>query len=104
MMYEVCAETHDGDILILRRGFASLEEAEAHPVNKATWKRVWVEMTATVPLRDTSPPPLPWRVEWVGGRAYVLDANGKRIASLLGTQEKREHTAKIIYERCKSDD
>ena len=70
-----------------------------HHVRRATWKRTWIEEAPDPPERDVSSPPLPWRVEWVGERAYVLDADGKKIASLLGTQERREHTAKIIYDR-----
>ncbi len=97
-MYEVRAETHDSDVLVLRR-FKTHEEAEGHPVRLATWKRVWIEEVPDGPPRDVTPPPLPWQVEWTGGRAYVLDAKGKRIAALLGTQERNEHTANIIYER-----
>jgi hypothetical protein len=41
--YAVKAETHQGKVLILRRGFASQEEAEDHPVRMSHWKRVWVE-------------------------------------------------------------
>ncbi len=97
-MFEVRAETHDGTILVLRR-FDSREAAEDHPVRLAAWKRVWVEEAPDKPPRDVSSPPLPWQVEWVHGRTYVLDANGKKIASLFGTQERREHTAAIIYDR-----
>jgi hypothetical protein len=41
--YVVKAETHEGKILILRRGFASEEEAEDYPIQMSLWKRVWVE-------------------------------------------------------------
>jgi hypothetical protein len=43
MEYAVKSETHEGEILILRRGFTSQEEAEDHPVQMSLWKRVWVE-------------------------------------------------------------
>jgi hypothetical protein len=43
MEYAVKAETHEGEILILRRGFASQEEAEDHQIQMSPWKRVWVE-------------------------------------------------------------
>jgi hypothetical protein len=43
MEYAVKAETHDGQVKILRRGFASEEEAEDYPVQMSLWKRVWVE-------------------------------------------------------------
>ena len=98
VVFEVRAETHDGLIMVLRR-FGTLEDAEDHPVRLATWKRVWVAEAADKPPRDVSAPPLPWQVEWVNGRTYVLDAKGKRIAVLLGTRERKEHTADLIYER-----
>ncbi|MBV8804885.1 MAG: hypothetical protein JO042_07555 [Sinobacteraceae bacterium] len=43
MEYAVKAETRDGRIMIVKRGFASQEEAEDHPIRMARWKRVWVE-------------------------------------------------------------
>jgi hypothetical protein len=30
-------------IAVLKRGFASKEEAEDHPIRMSDWKRVWVE-------------------------------------------------------------
>jgi hypothetical protein len=50
MEYAVKAETHEGKILILQRGFASQEEAEDHPIQMSLWKRVWVE-----PIDDEQP-------------------------------------------------
>jgi hypothetical protein len=44
MEYAVKAETDEGKILILKRGFASQEGAEDHPVQMSRWKRVWVEL------------------------------------------------------------
>ena len=46
MEYAVKAETHQGKVLILRRGFASQEDAEDHPVRMSHWKQVWVEQVA----------------------------------------------------------
>ena len=43
MEYAVKAETYEGKVLTLRRGFASQEEAEDHPIQMSRWKRVWVE-------------------------------------------------------------
>jgi hypothetical protein len=43
MEYAVKAETHEGKVMVLRRGFASKEEAEDHPIKMLLWKRVWVE-------------------------------------------------------------
>lgn len=45
---------------------------------------------------NEAPPPFPWNIEWLGGYAYVVDATGRRIMSLLGTQKQREHVAEII--------
>jgi len=41
--YAVKAETLDGAIVILRRGFASLADAEEHRVKMAQWRRVGIE-------------------------------------------------------------
>jgi hypothetical protein len=43
MEYAVKAETHEGEIMIVRRGFASQEDAADHPIQMSRWKRVWVE-------------------------------------------------------------
>jgi cytochrome oxidase assembly protein ShyY1 len=43
MEYVVKAETRDGKTVIVKRGFASREDAEEHPVRMSEWKRVWVE-------------------------------------------------------------
>ena len=43
MEFAVKAETHEGEVVILRRGFASQDEAEDHPIQMSLWKRVWVE-------------------------------------------------------------
>ncbi len=43
MEYAVKGEAHDGKIRIVKRGFASKEEAEDHPVRLSLWRRVWVE-------------------------------------------------------------
>ncbi len=94
-MYEVRAETKEGEVLVLRR-FGTRAEAEDHPVTMAFWKRVWVQPAEPEPLRDTNPPPLPWRLQWRGIRGYVVDTNGKPVVSLLGTLERQEHAAKLI--------
>ena len=43
MEYVVKAETREDNIAVLKRGFASKEEAEDHPIRMSDWKRVWVE-------------------------------------------------------------
>ena len=43
MEYVVKAETREGKIAVLKRGFPSKEEAEDHPIRMSDWKRVWVE-------------------------------------------------------------
>src|SRR5689334_22845036 len=40
MEYAVNGETRDGRITIVKRGFASHEEAEDHPIRMSRWKRV----------------------------------------------------------------
>ena len=95
-MYQVMGESHTGKTLILRRGFASEDDALDHPVRLAHWKRIWVEKGPPLELPDNSPPPFPWNVLWVNGRSYMIDADGKKFATLLGTQARREHVAGIL--------
>jgi hypothetical protein len=53
MEYAVKAETRDGRITILKRGFVSYEAAEDHPVKMSDWKRVWIEViTPTEPTNE----------------------------------------------------
>ena len=46
MEFVVKGETREGRIMILKRGFASRETAEDHPIRMSDWKRVWVEQVA----------------------------------------------------------
>ena len=48
MEYAVKAETDEGKVLILKRGFASHEKAEDFPIQMSLWKRVWVEPIGSV--------------------------------------------------------
>lgn len=96
MEFAIKGETKDGGILMLRRGFPTRDAAEDHPIQMSLWKRVWVEEIEPVPVPIETPPPFPWTVQWIGVFAYVLDADGRRIASLLGSQKRREHVAEII--------
>ena len=43
MEYAVKAETEEGKVLVLKRGFASHEKAEDFSIQMSRWKRVWVE-------------------------------------------------------------
>ena len=43
MEYAVKAETIEGHVVILKRGFASTEDAEDHRVKLSQWRRVWIE-------------------------------------------------------------
>jgi hypothetical protein len=94
--FEVRAETHEGATVVLRR-LAMREEAENHPFVMKHWRRVWVA-EREVPPPPPDEPPFPWTVEWTGGFAYVVDADGRKIASLLGSQKRREFVAGVIYE------
>src|ERR1700677_4251157 len=97
MEYAVKAETHEGNTMTLRRGFASHEDAEDHPVVASLWKRVWIEeVPPTPPTPPAALPPMPWTGEIVpayGGKTgfyFIKDANGRRIMSLLGRVGERE--------------
>jgi hypothetical protein len=43
MEYAVRAETKEGDVVTLKRGFPSVSDAEDYPVRLYLWRRVWVE-------------------------------------------------------------
>jgi hypothetical protein len=43
MEYAVRAETKEGDVVTLKRGFPSRSDAEDHPIRLHLWRRVWVE-------------------------------------------------------------
>ena len=58
MEYAVKAETKEGDVIILRRGFPSRSGAEDHPVRLSLWKRVWVERVLEDVLRAWHVSPL----------------------------------------------
>lgn len=104
MEYAVKAETIEGKVMTLRRGFPTQDAAEDHPVQMSLWKRVWVEaIPAPPPIPPPALPPLPWTVDVVdggyGGKTnftYIKDANGRRIMSLLGRPGEKEKTAEFI--------
>jgi hypothetical protein len=97
-MFQVMGESHTGKTLVLRKGFASEDDALDHPVRLVHWKRIWVEKSPPEEQPDNRSPPFPWNVLWVNGHTYVVDANGKKFAILLGTQARREHVAAILCE------
>jgi hypothetical protein len=41
MEYAVRAETKEGDVVTLKRGFPSVSDAEDYPVRLYLWRRVW---------------------------------------------------------------
>lgn len=98
--WAVMAETHAGKVVALRRGFPTRDDAEDHPVIARHWRRIWVQHTDYAvagrhePVDPTAP--FPWSVLWDGGRAYVQDARGRKIATLLGPQARRETVAAIL--------
>ena len=104
MEYAVKAETHEGKVMTLRRGFASEDAAEDHPVQISLWKRVWVEpVPETPPVPAPALPPMPWTTDLVdggyGGKTnftYIKDANGRRIMSLLGRPGEKVKMAEFI--------
>ncbi len=103
MEYAVKAETHEGKVMTLRRGFTSADEAEDHPVTVKLWKRIWVEPIPATPMLPQTLPPTPWTTDIVdagyGGKTnftYIKDANGRRIMSLLGRPIEKELMAEFI--------
>lgn len=96
--WAVMAETRAGKVMTLRRGFPTKDKAEDHPVIAAHWKRVWVERSDRPLTPEPADPsaPLPWSVVWDSPHAYVQDAKGRKIATLLGPQARRETVAGIL--------
>lgn len=107
--YAVKAETHEGNVMTLRRGFASKDAAEDHPVQISLWKRVWVEPVGVLsePEMQATLPPLPW--DWIAAsfptnnsryHAYLVDANGRKIAAIWGKDGEKEliadHIIKLV--------
>jgi hypothetical protein len=103
--YAVRAETYDGSILTLRKGFASRSDAEDHPVKASLWKRIWVEAIGELKTASAAPsfPKLPWN--WVSSGSsdargqyhiYLVDADGKKIAAIWGKEGQKTETAQHI--------
>jgi|SRR5580704_12801596 hypothetical protein len=107
--YMVKGETHEGAILTLRKGFPSHEAAEDHPVTLSLWKRVWVEADSRQAPKPKEPtlPPFPWN--WVSSgasdasgqfHAYLIDANGRKIAAIWGAGSAKKLVADFIVDAC----
>lgn len=93
--YAVKVETKKGEIIVLQRGFKTRSDAEDMTVRHSEWKRVWVDrMLAENGIEAR----LPWRVEWGQGKraTYLMDANGNRLASIMGSAETKENFANAL--------
>lgn len=111
--YAVKAETHDGSIMTLRRGFVSREDAEDHPVKASLWKRVWVESVGELkngPSGEPALPPGPWNWVASGGadirgqfHIYLVDANGKKLAAIWGKEGQKTLVAQHIIQLVNGD-
>jgi hypothetical protein len=93
--YAVMAETLEGKVMTLRRGFKTHDDAEDHPVQLSLWKRVWITPIDVPPAQPPALPPKPW--DWIAAgepsnngsfHAYLVDANGKKIAAIWGGNAK----------------
>lgn len=110
--FAVRAETHEGNILTLRRGFDSEDAAKDHPVQIYLWRRVWVEpIGVMVPKTEPALPPKPWN--WVASmhptanasyHLYLIDATGRKIAAIWGKKGEKELTAAHIIELVNAGD
>ena len=77
------------------RTYGTKEEAESHLVLPKHWSQSWVE---EVPDKKSSSvmAPQPWSHQRVGSYDYILDANGKKVAAIMGSYERREAIAAAI--------
>lgn len=102
--FAVRAETKTGDVFTLERHFKSQADAEGYKVRGAKYRRVWIEKVPPVQVEvrtkpepsPDDPPPYPWTVQWRGNFAYIVDADGKKIASLLGSKKRKEYVARVL--------
>jgi hypothetical protein len=97
--FAVMARSHRGKEHVLRK-YESRDDATAHAlrVNMQNWDDVWI---AEAVLPDIGPeimPPMPWNILWQNGWAYLIDANGKKLASIYGSQKSREYVAEKLLE------
>lgn len=97
------AETFEGKIMALRKGFVSRESAEDHPVTMSLWKRVWVEPMNPSVKTGNGLPPFPWNVVGTGTingdgfhYAYLTDATGRKFATILGSSHEKRRIADHI--------
>lgn len=101
--FHLMGETHPGAILRIRR-FATRAKAEKHAADRMStkyWKAWWIEErdpTDAEKAPVTHAPPLPWIVEWNNRFTYVRDAEGARILTLYGSQERRMETERMLIE------
>ena len=85
-----------GDVFSMRRGEA-VGDLNRIVDRLSLWKRVWIDEAPPPPKPRSVAALRPWTVEWTSaGFAYVLDAEGNKIASLLGPQKRRENVAAIL--------
>lgn len=88
----------DNKEYVLRR-LEDQDKAIAHVLkaNMEHWDDIYIVEVAEKTSREIlAAPKFPWIVEWTRGFAYVLDADGNKIAVLLGPQKQREFVAEIL--------
>lgn len=97
--FEVCGVPKAGGEPLVMRRFTDEAKAVNHALaaDMSAWDDVFVRPASVpVPADVTEPPPRPWTVLWTGAFAYIIDANGKKLASLLGPQAQREFVAAAV--------
>lgn len=99
-MFVVKGIAEGGKPLTLRKFYNHHDAcAYALAVNMDKWDDIWVEdVIGQYREEPTAPPPFPWSVLWVDGRAYVTDSDGRKIATLLGTQKQREFVSELLID------
>ncbi len=91
--FAVKGRCHIGKVLTLRRFVDRDKAAEyALTINMDMWDDIWVEEVRPNSRHSIEPPSPPFVV--MGD--YVLDANKRKVASLLGSQEVKEAFASML--------
>lgn len=100
--YDVIGITKVGKEIIIRRNLAEAAAVERVRGQDMTYFDDVLMRPTTArtgqPGNPGQPPAMPLHIEWVGGFTYLVDASGRKIGTLLGSQGTREFLAGLLYD------